>query len=58
MTGAMDKNRHIYMIGLDVEKQSAEGIAREAAQRIDSLFEQLFKEQKKEKMNHESTGDT
>ena len=58
MTGAMDKNRHIYMIGLDVEKQSAEGIVREAAQQIDSLFEQLIKEQKKERTSHESTGDT
>ena len=55
----MDKNSHIYVIGLDMENRSAEDIARDAALRIDSLFDRLIKEQKqKEKTDHESTGDT
>nr|MBQ6243022.1 hypothetical protein [Lachnospiraceae bacterium] len=55
----MDKNSQIYVIGLEMENRSAEDIAREAAMRIDSLFERLIKEQKqKEKTDHESSGDT
>jgi hypothetical protein len=59
MRDAMDKNSQIYVIGLEMENRSAEDIAREAAMRIDSLFERLIKEQKqKEKTDHESSGDT
>lgn len=59
MRAAMDKNSQIYVIGLEMENRSAEDIAREAAMRIDSLFERLIKEQKqKEKTDHESSGDT
>ena len=57
--GTMDKNSHIYVIGLDMEYRSAEDVAREAALQIDSLFDRLIKEQKqKEKTDHESAGDT
>ena len=59
MRDAMDKNSQIYVIGLEMENRSAEDIAREAAMRIDSLFERLIKEHKqKEKTDHESSGDT
>ena len=55
----MDKNSQIYVIGLEMENRSAEDIAREAALRINSLFDRLIKEQgKKEKVDHESSGDT
>ena len=59
MRNAMDKNSQIYVIGLKMENRSAEDIAREAALRINSLFDRLIKEQgKKEKEDHESSGDT
>ena len=55
----MDRNSQIYVIGLEMENRSAEDIAREAAMRIDSLFERLIKEKKqKEKADHENPSDT
>ena len=53
----MKQNSQIYVIGLNMENHSVEEIAREAALRIDSLFEQLIKEQKQEEeMDHEGIG--